>query len=181
MIFLSAGHNTKGPKTDPGATGNGYREADLTIKARNAVAEKLDRMGVKYITDKDEETLGQYLSRIKTGSGSVVLEFHFDASSSSASNGCTSIVGEDADRLDKAFGREVVDTNSRILGVKNRGVISEKDSHRGRLGLMREQGIVCLLEIGFVTNLNDIVSFNRNLECWSMAMALLLKKYEDIV
>jgi hypothetical protein len=55
--------------------------------------------------------------------------------------GTTSLIGHDADRLDKAFGKELVYTTSSVLGIKT-VVISERDSHRGSLGLMREQGIV---------------------------------------
>ena len=29
-VFISAGHNPKGIKIDPGAVGNGFREADLS-------------------------------------------------------------------------------------------------------------------------------------------------------
>jgi hypothetical protein len=79
MIFPSAGHNPKGLKPDPGASGNGYNEADLAIEQRDLTTKELDLLGAKYITDYNDERLADYLKRIETGSGSVVLEFHFDA------------------------------------------------------------------------------------------------------
>lgn len=176
-IFISAGHH----KTDPGAQANGFKESELTIEARAEVTKALDMMGVKYVTDIDTETLGMYLRRIQTGSGSVVLELHFDAASNPAANGCTAIVGTDADRLDKAFAKDIAKATSELLAISNRGVINESQSNRGRLGLMREQGTVSLLEIGFVTNKGDIAAFKANKSCWGMAIALILKKYEDMV
>ena len=31
MVFISAGHNPRGIKVDPGAVCNGFREADLAV------------------------------------------------------------------------------------------------------------------------------------------------------
>lgn len=185
MIFNSSGHNTQSSirtgKIDPGATGCGKREADCTVIQRDLISAELKRFGAQFITDKDNESLGEYLERIQTGSGSVVFECHFDAASNPAATGCTSIVGRDADRLDKAFASELVLATSTILGVKNRGVISEEQSHRGSLGLMREQGIVALLEIGFITNCGDMAKWEAKKESLATAIARLLIKYETLI
>lgn len=183
MIFLSAGHNSKSKtiKQDPGAVANGYKEGDLTIEFRDLVKKELDTMGVKYITDLDEESLSMYLHRITTGSGSVVLEYHFDAASNTSVGGTTSLVEEEADRLDRAFAKEIVDSTSKILGISNRGVKSESESHRGRLGLMREEGIICLCELAFITSVSDLEKYHQNKHELAKAHALILKKYEDII
>lgn len=118
MIYISAGHNPGGLKVDPGAIGNGKREADLTVEFRNLVIEELKKLGAKYISDNDSETLGQYLKRIQTGSGSVVLEFHFDAATSTSATGCTALIGSDADMNDKAFAKELVEATASILQIK---------------------------------------------------------------
>jgi N-acetylmuramoyl-L-alanine amidase len=182
MIFVSAGHNSqsKNIKQDPGAMANGYKEGDLAIILRNLVTAELTKAGVKFSTDSNEESLSQYLSRIQTGNGSVVLEFHFDAATPAAT-GATSLIGTDADRLDKAFAKELVDTAARIQGINNRGVKSEAESHRGRLGLMREQGIVCLLEVGFITNIGDLNAFLAKKELLAKEIALILVKYENMI
>ena len=107
MIFISAGHNTGGLKPDPGAVANGHTEAKLTIEIRDLVVKELRKdNSLKIVTDNDDERLGEYLSRIKTGNGSVVLEFHFDAASPTAT-GTTIFIEAEADRLDKAFAKEM--------------------------------------------------------------------------
>ena len=187
MIFISAGHNDqKGTKNyDPGAVGKfeGKQiiEADLTQDFENLVLAEITRKGFKYITDKPEESLAQYLKRIETGSGSVVIEFHFDAASSSSATGTTTIIGSDADRLDKAFAKEIVEATSNILGIKNRGVISEGQSKRGRLGLMREQGIVTLLELAFISNPNDVEMYHKNKNRLASVIADIIIKYEKMI
>lgn len=180
MIFISAGHTPKGIKVDPGAVANGYTEAGLNVEIRDLVCNELDLLGAKYIKDLDNETLSQYLQRAETGTGSVVLEFHFDAATGTAS-GSTAIVEEEGDRLDKLFAKELVDACSSILGIKNRGVKSEAETHRGRLGLMREEGIICLLEVCFIDNINDLNAYHLHKVALAKAVAAILIKYEKFI
>lgn len=179
--FISGGHNPKGIKIDPGAVANGYKEADEAVNFRNLVIEECLILGLKVIQDKDDERLGSYLERIKTGNGSVVIEYHFDAAASSNATGTTGLIENEADRLDAAFAKEITDCNSRILGIKNRGVVKESASHRGSLALMREEGIICLSELCFLTNKNDMAKYEANKYLLAKEHARIIKKYEDLI
>ena len=181
MIFISAGHNPNGLKPDPGAIGNGYHEADLAVEFRNLVVALLLAKKIPVTTDRDDERLGTYLERIKTGNASVVLEFHFDAAASPTATGSTVLIGNDADRLDKAFAKELVEANASILGIKNRGVKTEADSHRGSLGLMREQGTVALLEICFISNPDDLLKYRQNKFTLAHNIAEIVERYEKLI
>lgn len=181
MVFISAGHNPNGIKPDPGAVGNGKREADLTVEFRNLVLAELQKKDVNAVCDNDSERLGQYLERIKTGSGSVVLEFHFDAAASASATGTTVLIGGDADKNDKSFAKEIVEATANILQIKNRGVISETESHRGRLGLMRESGTVALLELCFISNPADLKAYEKGKHALAEKIADILIKYENLI
>jgi len=181
MIFISAGHNPKGIKKDSGAVGNGYTEADLAVEFRDLVKMQLIAKKVPYVSDEDHERLAEYLERIKTGIASVVLEFHFDASDKPTATGTTSLIGSDSDRLDKAFAKELVDATAFRLGIKNRGVKSEAESHRGRLALMRENGIVCLLELCFISNIYDLTAYHENKQQLAKDIAEIVIKYENLI
>lgn len=182
MIFISAGHHSKHPiRQDPGAIGkNGEKEGDLTIEFRDLVSHELTLLGAKHIKDLDNETLQQYTDRIKTGSGSVVIEFHFDAGPPTAT-GSTAIVEVDADRLDRAYAKELVDTTSSILGIRNRGIITEAQTRHGRLALMKEDGLVCLLELAFITNVDDLAKYNTKKKELAKEIAKILVKYENMI
>jgi N-acetylmuramoyl-L-alanine amidase len=183
MIFLSAGHNSQSEsiKRDPGAVNKfGVREGDLTIEFRDLVSKELTCMGIKHITDLKEENLQMYLNRIKTGTGSMVIEYHFDAGPETAT-GCTSLVEEDADRLDKACATELAAVTSNMLGIRNRGVKPESWTRHGRLALMREEGIICLFEIGFITNQEDLAKYHINKLMLAKAHAAILAKYEAMI
>ena len=181
MIFISAGHNPKGIKQDPGALGNGFHEADLAVEFRNLVVALLRAKKIEVTTDKDDERLGTYLERIKTGNGSVVLEFHFDAAASSSATGTTVLIGNDADRLDKAFAKELVEACASTLSIKNRGIKTEAESHRGSLGLMREQGTVALLEICFISNPDDLEKYRQNKMSLASKIAEIVERYEKLI
>lgn len=181
MIFISAGHHSKHPTTpDPGAIGNGYKEGDLTIEFRDLVCYELTLLGAKFIKDYDTEILQQYVDRIQTGEGSVVIEYHFDAATPQAT-GTTTLIEIDGDRLDKAFAKELSDTTASILGISNRGVKSEADTRHKRLALMKETGIVGLHEIGFITNKDDIAKYHLKKKELARAHAQILLKYEKII
>jgi N-acetylmuramoyl-L-alanine amidase len=174
--FISAGHSLK----DSGAVANGMQENTEAIAFRDIVLKLCRDRGLKVISDNDNESLKEYLDRIQSGDGSVVLEFHFDASTGVAT-GSTCLVGTDADRLDKAFAKDLVDATSDILKIKNRGVKSEAESHRGRLGLMREQGIVSLLEICFIDNVEDMKAYKANTYTLAAAIVSIIEKYEKMI
>lgn len=187
MKFISAGHceDRKSKNYDPGAVGvDGRIEAVEAAKIRNRVIEILFQRGhTDIIRDLDSESLGEYLKRIKPGDGSVVVEFHFNASVNSKSTGVEVVVGSDADRLDNAFALELAKATSDILALKlrNGGVIPENKTHRGRLGLMRETGIVALVEVGFITNRSDMESFDAKFEAICQQYASIIQKYDEII
>ena len=158
MIFISAGHNTGGLKPDPGAVANGYTEAKLAIEIRDLVVKELRKdNNLKIVTDNDDERLGEYLSRIKTGNGSVVLEFHFDAASPAAT-GTTILIEAEADRLDKAFAKEIVDKTAEVLKIKN--IINDTLKSRGKWSMKRLTAFVVMvfvLALGVFIVVSDLV------------------------
>lgn len=186
MKFISAGHcDTKGPNYDPGASGVNKRyEAHETVRMRNAVIAALKAQGIKdVITDLDAESLKQYLTRIKSGTGSVVCEFHFNAFDGKAT-GIEVIVQQDADKLDIACARDIAQGLHDITGLVLRsqdGVIREDESKRGRLGLMRENGIVVLVELCFIDNPSDMAAYDKHFDEIAEFMAEVLHKYDLII
>ena len=70
---------------------------------------------------------------------------------------------------------------SLVLGIKNRGVISETASHRGRLGLMRENGTVSLLELCFISNPNDLKAYHAKKNVLAKEIAKILVRYESLI
>jgi N-acetylmuramoyl-L-alanine amidase len=192
MIFSSAGHcAAKGHKNyDPGAVNSAGRlEAQEAVKVRDRVNAILRSRGYNVIEDNPTESLREYLNRIKPGPASVVVEYHFDAASNPAATGCSTLVGDDSSKTSQAFAKELSAAVGSALGVKVRdggdgdGILFEKDSHRGRLGLMREAGTVCLLEVCFISNPSDMQKYDdpAKFEAMCQGIATVIGKYEDLI
>jgi N-acetylmuramoyl-L-alanine amidase len=181
--YISAGHHKK----DPGAQANGLKEADLTVRVRDRVIEiiqKINETPYRVIKDNDDETLAEYLKRIKPGEGSVVVEFHFDAAANPDATGTSAYFadGGDVQHLrSKQFAADLTTATARILGIRDRGAHSETESHRGRLGLVHEVGINCLVEVCFITNSYDIQKFNEHFEELCQEYAKIIIHYDDII
>lgn len=183
MKFLSAGHcNVKGVHYDPGAPGvNNRWEANETVRLRDKVIEIIRERGyTDLVQDINSESRQEYFKRIKTGDGSVVVEFHFNAGVPTAT-GTEVLIGVDADRLDKAMAAEFASATSLTLRVNNRGVKSEADTRHKRLGLMRETGIVCLVEVCFISNESDMAKYDTNFETLCRMYADIIIKYDDLI
>lgn len=178
MIFLSAGHHLK----DPGAVANGTTEAALTMELRDLIIVALKAKAAKFITDDDRETLTQYLNRIKPGDGSVLCELHFNASTNPKATGVEVLIpsrgGSTAEQaMERKLAESIANMISKHAGLIRRGklgVITEAESHRGSLAFMREPGINVLVEVGFITNVNDLAAYRRNKEKIAVGLAQLL-------
>ena len=75
-ILISAGHNDK----DPGAVGNGYKEAILAVKMRDRVAKSLRERGLMVFEDGADgvnEPLHRAIQLCKQVD--IAVEIHFNA------------------------------------------------------------------------------------------------------
>jgi len=185
MKFISAGHcNTKGMNYDPGAGGvNNRNEALETLRVRNRVVEYIKAVGyTDLVEDLDNECLREYLARIKPGEASVVVEFHFNAFDGNA-HGTEVVVADNSDRLDIAMATEFSSAGSLIMNISKRsgGLIKESDTPRKRLGLMRETGIVSLVEVCFIDNADDMHKFDANFDCLCQAYANIIIKFDNLI
>lgn len=169
-IFLFAGHNLK---SDPGAVAGKRTEARETANLRKEVVFQLKQLQANFAIDDDMDDLRQTLAKANTGSGSVVLDLHFNAGPVEAT-GVEVLVGDDATAADMAFAKAVLNTTTSALGLRNRGVKKESETPRKRLGVMREQGRVCLLEVCFISNPSDMASFDQNKVLLATKLAKLL-------
>ncbi len=180
VTFPLAGHHNN----DSGAAYNGRFENKETIRIREKINANLKSIGITYISDNDDQTLAEVIRTIKPGSASVLYESHLNASVNASSTGTECVVSEDSyNKKDLSYQMavEICEVTSKTLGIKNRGVISEKKSARGRLGILHtKSGVSVLHEWCFISNKNDMQALDDNLEKACKSVALILKKYDDL-
>lgn len=163
MLYISAGHHFNPNGEDPGACANDVHEADLTADLRNLIALELCAQGASFILDKDSETLSQYIKRIKPGSGSVLCDIHFNASVNPNATGTEVLVKDSASITERKIAADLCRVLVETCGLVNRGVKTESQSHRGRLGILHTKaGISVLIEVCFISNLSDLQLYRKN-------------------
>lgn len=170
MIFLTAGHNRK----DSGAVYAGRKEADETIKLRNAIIDILNKKTLVW-KDEDDWDLNKTIKEIKGASSAndIICDLHFNAGPAAAT-GCEVYIPDAADEVEKALANELATSISSVLMIKNRGVHSEARSQHKRLGMMRPAGRNVLIEICFISNKYDMEAYDRGFQ-------LLVERISDIL
>lgn len=177
MIYTSGGHHVK----DPGAVYGGRKEADEMRCFRTLVDQELALLGYETIPDKDSETAAQHQSRIKPGAASVVCEWHLNAVANTRATGTETVVKKNATANSIAMANEFNNVTSRILGIPNRGILVDVNTPRGRIGIVNKPGTVILHEVCFLSNPENMRSFDIHKVALAKAYAQILIKYENLI
>lgn len=153
VFLISAGHGG----TDPGAVGNGYREADVCLDMRDRVAAELRKLRHTARTDGATGvnwSLAQALPLIKDTA--LAVELHCNAAANAVATGVEVIAlprhKSAAQRLARAIAQA---TGQRLRG--DGGWIDQSQSARGRLALVNAGGLI--VELVFISNPADMQRF----------------------
>ena len=172
FVTVTAGHSNK----DPGAVNGKFKEAELVSQFRNAVAYYLREAGIQYKTD-GVGILNQDLNAaIKLIKGSsVAVEFHMNAATSKQANGVETIALPKDKKLAQELSKAVADAfGSRLRG--DNGWIDQSQSARGKLGFISNGGLI--VELGFISNEEELFQFNARYWSAAKAVAMILIKRE---
>lgn len=176
MIFLLAGHSNK----DSGAVGvGGILERDETISLRDLIATHIPSK-YRVFKDNDSDSLHTVLQKATTGSGSVVLDIHFNASTDARPRGVEIIVADSANTDVLNYAHRVLRAVTDGTNIPSRGIKYERDTPRGRLGVLRESGLVCVLEVEFITNKQAMLDYNKHKVAIAKRLAVELCNSDDI-
>ncbi len=172
FVTVTAGHSN----VDPGAVSGKFKEAELVTNFRNAVAYYLKSSGISIKTDGVGTTNNPLASAIKLIKGSsVAVEFHLNAAGSGQANGVETIALPEDKKLAQDLSKAVAAAlGSRLRG--NEGWIDQSQSARGKLGFISNGGLI--VELGFISNEDEISRFNARYWLAAKAVADVLIDYE---
>ena len=172
FITVTAGHSN----TDPGAVNGKYKEAELVRNFRNAVAHYLLSAGVTIKTDGTGTINLPLNNAIALAKGaSIAVEFHMNAATSKQANGIETIALPKDKKLAQELSKAVADAfGSRLRG--DNGWIDQSQSARGKLGFISNGGLI--VELGFISNEEELFQFNARYWSAAKAVAMILIKHE---
>lgn len=165
MIYIIAGHHDK----DPGAVSKHsigqIKEADLTKELRDLVIHYLKEIQeVKTVRkDNDDVVLSKLISDLEKNlvNDDLLIDIHFNAFNGKAT-GTEVIIPTISSKIEKDLAALIAEHLSEIMNIKNRGVITEDKTARGRIGILKGKGHRLLLEICFMDNPKDFTAYNIN-------------------
>ena len=169
---ITAGHSN----TDPGAVNGKIKEADLVVNFRNAVTYYLREAGLQVKTDGTGAKNDPLSAAVKLIQGSsVAVEFHMNAAASKQANGIETIALPKDKKLAQDLSKAVADAlGSRLRG--DNGWIDQSKSARGRLAYVNAGGLI--VELGFISNEDELARFNARYWLAAKAVAKVLIDYE---
>ena len=155
QIFITAGH--RGGSS--GANANGYSEAELAIKLRDALTDQLSQKGIVAINDEDKDTLSDVVAKInKTcNDRDICIDIHFNSFSSQSAQGTEVLIQNYPSNTEMELAEDLLVTICKTLGTKNRGVKKEGQSQYKRLAML--SNVKCnsvLIEVCFISSTNDM-------------------------
>lgn len=160
-MYISAGHSN----SDPGAVGNGRREADIAVEVRNMVSFYLSRMKVRHELDglgTENYPLNAVVKRARLHK--VAVEFHCNAAANKSATGVEVLCApKDYERAAR-----ICDAIASTLRIRNRGVKPENAGQHHRLAFVQAGGMI--VELFFITNPSDVAAYDARK--WVMAKAV---------
>lgn len=161
-IFLSAGHSA----ADPGAVGNGLKEASIAVEVRNLVDQALLRLGIAATLDaRGQGNLPLKDAITQAKKFQIAIEFHCNASDKPAATGVETL----SSPKNMAFGEALCTSIAKSLGIRSRGAKPEDSGQHHRLGFVQAGGII--VELFFISNPNDVQAYTKNKETMARGIA----------
>ena len=154
-------HNV-GSGYDSGAVANGHQEADVALIMALSGQYILQKMGIPTsltrVSDQQSAPLSARDNRANNAGCTHYISLHMNAAVRKypwqpLATGTETYY---RDLVDKRFAELVLGEFVDVLGLRNRGVKHESGSQHPRLSVLDFGGSATLVEMGFITNKNDL-------------------------
>lgn len=154
-LFIIAGHGAG----DPGATGNGYTEAERV----RVLAARIGALGGSNVTIADTSRnwyADNGISKLSIPKDYQIIELHMDSALASARGGHVIINGKyKADKYDNALAKMI----SGIFPGRSQIVVGRTDLANPKRAAAKGYPYR-LMECGFITNASDVKTFNSRMD-----------------
>lgn len=155
MLFVITGHGAK----DPGATGNGYQEAERV----RALAQRIKDFGGDSVQISEPERnyyKDNGISKLTLPKGTKIIELHMDSGAPTAKGAHVIINGKfNADEYDK----KLADYIAGVFPGRAKTIVGRTDLANPNRAAAKGYNYR-LLECGFVTNADDVKTFNERMD-----------------
>jgi N-acetylmuramoyl-L-alanine amidase len=177
MLAIDAGHGmmNTGIGYDPGAVGNGRKEADIALEYALTMKQVCVDLGIPYKLTRSVKLqpapLKHRVSRMK--GAKALISFH--CNSTPGATGTETLYS--TEEKDARWCLGVQDAALKGLELRNRGIKDDATTRHGKLAILQGSFPSALLEIGFIDNRDDVQRMterSRRLKvCYGIATAYI--------
>ena len=183
-IYIDQGHNPQNPNA--GAEGNGLREQDLTYKIGIELANLINsNPSLEAIVSRPTQdtqlgtsnasSLASRVNEANSWGADYFISLHANASSATSASGIEGYVYS-LDSQAAGLSEDIVENLSQATGLRNRGVFA-----RPSLYVLRKTAMpATLIELGYITNLNDATLMNENPGLFAQGIYNGILEYLDL-
>jgi N-acetylmuramoyl-L-alanine amidase len=176
MLAIDAGHGmmNTGLGYDPGAVGNGRKEADIALEYALTMKQICIDLGIPYrLTRSLKLQPAPLRSRVARMKGAkALISFHCNAGGGAGTETLYS-----TEKKDARWCLGVQDAALKGLELRNRGIKDDSTTRHGSLAILQGSFPSALLELGFIDNANDVARMTeraRRLKaCYNIATAYI--------
>jgi N-acetylmuramoyl-L-alanine amidase len=147
-IFIDPGHGGR----DPGAVGNGMKESDIVLEVAQILQGMLMRKGIDVALSRTADntlSINERWQAANRWGADYFISIHVNAAGGNGAE--TFIAATKALQRDRAFAQAVNDTYAAAIGLRNRGVRLDTQTHVGSLGVLRHTNMPAILvELAFI-------------------------------
>lgn len=164
-IYLIAGHSNVDGK-DQGVEcklSTGKRiEGKEVAKFVESLHKKLEQYNIHHIVDSYSNTTSESIKWLNTqiNEKDIVLDFHFNADDTGKATGSEVLIYDKKNKIANTMATVISNLIGGVLQIKDRGVKTEIDSARGKLGILRINCTSMIIEICFLSNEEDVKKYD---------------------
>lgn len=177
-ICLDAGHGAD----DVGAINGSRYEKDDDLRLTLAVRDKLEKMGIKTVLTREDDSDVTLKDRCKIANKNgctLFVSIHRNSAENETAQGIEAWVARSPKGGEKALAEDLLKSICSVTGQQNRGVkkgyrdASSRDFYINADTKMPS----LLLEVGFITNEEDNAAFDEKLDATAEAIAKTIYDY----
>ncbi len=165
IICIDAGHGGY----DSGAVNKSRYEKNDNLKITTLLMGILKTQGFEVVlprTEDKETSLQKRVEIANKANADVFISLHRNAFTNSSACGVENWIYQNTDEKSKQLAQYILNEITSVGVQKNRGVKS------GNFYVLRTTKMpACLLELGFISNLQDNIVFDTNIENYAVAIA----------
>lgn len=151
IICLDAGHGG----SDPGAVGNGLREDQIAFDVTNQLAEKLKNAGFDVVLSRPSANINPGINArwqlANEKKANYFISIHVNAGGGTGEETLFYKENSERSRRSEEFANCVNSIYAQEMGLRNRGVKTDTQSHLGSIGVLRYTNMPAILvELAFI-------------------------------